>query len=228
LFFARSAKKLDSLDFSLPCRAANDFTVSHETNSLPGNKIYVAPLQKFSLKKKVFLLKIKIFVSKIGKFDRIKNQKTIHLLYEFKSSITAAFWIKHFLSSCSPINKFVHYVTVENDLEKAEKLSLIFGLNLQQLLEACGDLMISKGSFHSGIILYKQAKVHLLKRVLKLAISADCRTLLKFVHLCLSASRVDMSMATKIHIGNLAVMAYTELILRHGGHARMSNTKDFM
>jgi hypothetical protein len=129
---------------------------------------------------------------------------------------------------CSPINKFVHYVTVENDLEKAEKLSLIFGLNLQQLLEACGDLMISKGSFHSGIILYKQAKVHLLKRVLKLAISADCRTLLKFVHLCLSASRVDMSMATKIHIGNLAVMAYTELILRHGGHARMSNTKDFM
>ncbi|KAH0822267.1 hypothetical protein GEV33_000524 [Tenebrio molitor] len=131
-------------------------------------------------------------------------------------------------SSCSPINKFVHYVTVENDLEKAEKLSLIFGLNLQQLLEACGDLMISKGSFHSGIILYKQAKVHLLKRVLKLAISADCRTLLKFVHLCLSASRVDMSMATKIHIGNLAVMAYTELILRHGGHARMSNTKDFM
>jgi hypothetical protein len=57
LFFARSAKKLDSLDFSLPCRAANDFpilacpandfTVSHETNSLPGNKMYVArSLQK--------------------------------------------------------------------------------------------------------------------------------------------------------------------------------------
>nr|XP_015840194.1 PREDICTED: uncharacterized protein LOC103312885 [Tribolium castaneum] len=130
--------------------------------------------------------------------------------------------------SCSPINKFVHLVTVDNDLEKAERLSIIFGLNIQQLLEGCGDLMITKGSFHSGIILYKQAKVHLLKRVLKLAISADCRTLLKFVHLCLSASRVDMSMATKIHIGNLAVMAYTELILRHGGQARISNTKDFM
>jgi hypothetical protein len=51
LFFARSAKKLDSLDFSLPCRAANDFTVSHETNSLPGNKMYVARLKKFSLQK---------------------------------------------------------------------------------------------------------------------------------------------------------------------------------
>jgi hypothetical protein len=39
--FARSAKNLDSRDFSLPCRAANDFTVSHEINSLPGNKMYV-------------------------------------------------------------------------------------------------------------------------------------------------------------------------------------------
>jgi hypothetical protein len=33
--------------------AANDFTVSHETNSLPGNKIYVVCLKKFSLKKNI-------------------------------------------------------------------------------------------------------------------------------------------------------------------------------
>jgi hypothetical protein len=31
--------------------AANDFTVSHKTNSLPGNKMYVARLKKFSLQK---------------------------------------------------------------------------------------------------------------------------------------------------------------------------------
>ncbi|CAG9862070.1 unnamed protein product [Phyllotreta striolata] len=130
--------------------------------------------------------------------------------------------------SCSPTKKFVDYVTEEHDLEKAERLSNIFGLNIQQLLECCGDLLISRGSYHSGIIFYKEAKVHLLKRVLKLAVSADCRTLLKFIHLCLSASKVDMSIATKIHIGNLAVMAYTELILRYGGHQRVSNTKDFM
>ncbi|XP_060528037.1 uncharacterized protein LOC132703033 [Cylas formicarius] len=128
----------------------------------------------------------------------------------------------------SPVQKFLYYVTEENDLEKAEKLSMIFGLNLQELLELCGDLMISRGSFHSGIILYKQAKVHLLKRVLKLAISADCKTLLKFVHLCLSASKVDMSITTKIHIGNVAVLAYTELILRSNGQTKVSNTKDFM
>lgn len=110
----------------------------------------------------------------------------------------------------------------------AERIALIFGLNLQQLLEYCGDLMIARGSHHTGIILYKQAKVHLLKRVLKLAVATDCRTLLKFIHLCLSSSKIDMSMATKIHIGNLAVMAYTELLLRFGGRLRIANTKDFM
>jgi hypothetical protein len=52
---ACSAKNLDSRDFSLPCRpandfrlAANDFTVSH------GNKIYIVRLKKFSLQKKIF------------------------------------------------------------------------------------------------------------------------------------------------------------------------------
>lgn len=113
-------------------------------------------------------------------------------------------------------------------MEKAERLAIIFGLNLQRLYESCGDLMLSNGSFHQGLILYKQAKIHLLKRVLKLAVSADCKSLLKFIHLCLSASRVDMSIGTKIHIGNLAVMAYTELLLRFNGSARNSNTKDFM
>jgi hypothetical protein len=34
--------------------AANDFTVSHETNSLLGNKMYVVRLKKFSLQKLQF------------------------------------------------------------------------------------------------------------------------------------------------------------------------------
>ncbi|XP_050304400.1 uncharacterized protein LOC126741961 [Anthonomus grandis grandis] len=129
-----------------------------------------------------------------------------------------------------PVQKFIEYVTEENNLEKAEKLSYIFNLNLQQLLEYCGDLMISRGSYHSGIILYKRARVHLLKRVLKLAVSADCKTLLKFVHLCLSASRIDMNITTRIHIGNVAVMAYIELLLRsHSSEqVKSNNTKDFM
>lgn len=119
-------------------------------------------------------------------------------------------------------------VNEEWNLERAEYLSIVFSLNLQQLLESCGDLLITNGTFHQGLILYKQAKTHLLKRVLKLAVTADCKALLKFVNLCLSASKVEMSMATKIHIGNLAVMAYTELVLRYGGHLRVVNKREFM
>ncbi|KAK4876051.1 hypothetical protein RN001_012473 [Aquatica leii] len=130
--------------------------------------------------------------------------------------------------SCSPVRLFVDLVMDEFNVVKAEKLAIIFVLNVQELLEKCGDLLISEGSYHRGLILYKQAKVHLLKRVLKLAVSGDSRALLKFVNLCLSASKVDMSTATKIHMGNLAVMAYTELILRHNGSTRINTTKDFM
>lgn len=127
-----------------------------------------------------------------------------------------------------PVTKFITEVTENNNLELAQRLSQVFSLNLQQLLECCGDILVANGSFHSGLILYKQAKVHLLKRVLKVAISADCKSLLKFVNLCLNAGKVDMSMATKIHVGNLAVMAYTELILRYGGSSRVNNTREFM
>jgi hypothetical protein len=44
-----------------------DFTVPHETNSLPGNKMYVVRLKKFSIQKnKVIFLK-KFYVRKIAK-----------------------------------------------------------------------------------------------------------------------------------------------------------------
>lgn len=128
----------------------------------------------------------------------------------------------------SPINSFINLVVDNWKLDVAERVALVFGLNFQKLLETCGDFLIANGSYHQGLILYKQAKIHILKRVLKLAVTADCRALLKFVNLCLSASKVDMSIATKIHIGNLAVMAYTELILRYNGHRRVNYTKDFM
>ncbi|XP_017773369.1 PREDICTED: uncharacterized protein LOC108560363 [Nicrophorus vespilloides] len=128
----------------------------------------------------------------------------------------------------SPIKKFITFVNEDWNLIKAERLALVFGLNMQQLFESCGDLLIGNHSFHQGLMLYKQSKVHLLKRVLKLAVSADCKALLKYINLCLSTSKVDMSMATKIHIGNLAVMAHTEMVLRHPGHLRTIYTKDFM
>lgn len=136
--------------------------------------------------------------------------------------------IRTLASSTSPVKKFITLINEDWNLIKAERVALVCGLNLHQLLEICGDLLIAKDQYHQGLVLYKQAKVHLLKRVLKLAVSADCKALLKYINLCLSSSKVDMSMATKIHIGNLGVMAHTEMVLRNNGQVRMQFTKDFM
>lgn len=116
----------------------------------------------------------------------------------------------------------------DNNLEKAERLAVIFQLNMQHLLECAGDILVANGNYHSGLVIYKQAKVHILKRVLKLAITADCKALLMYIRLCLGASKTDMSIATKIHVGNLAVMAYTEVILRYRGEERRENVEMFM
>ena len=123
---------------------------------------------------------------------------------------------------------FVNIINNDWNLEKAEFLAAILGLNIYKLLENCGDILIDEGNFHQGLILYKQARVHILKRVLKLSLVADCQGLLKFINLCLNSSKVDISIATKIHIGNLAVMAYMELVLRYNGEQRLRTIKEFM
>ncbi|KAF5298189.1 hypothetical protein FQA39_LY02613 [Lamprigera yunnana] len=128
--------------------------------------------------------------------------------------------------SCSPIMS-VNFVMDEFNFEKVERFAKTIDLNLQSWFENGGDLLISEGFYSRGLILYKQAKVHLLKRVLKLAVAADTRALLRSVEFCLRARKMETSTATKIHMGNLAVMAYTELILRYSGVTRVTTTKDF-
>lgn len=159
--------------------------------------------------------------------------KTVDELNPARAKIDTCFLVTNksvhrLIISVSPVKKFVDLVNNSQDFATAEKLAKVFTMNLQQLFEFCGDLLLANGTYHQGLVLYKQARAHLLKRVLKLAITADCRTLLKFINLCLTNSKVDMSMATKLHIGNLAVMAYTELLLRYGGYQRNTNTKDFI
>lgn len=68
---------------------------------------------------------------------------------------TTNIFSQHYLLCCRylPVQRFIDCVTEENDIEKAEKISYIFNLNLQQLLEHCGDLMVSRGSYHSGKVI---------------------------------------------------------------------------
>lgn len=105
----------------------------------------------------------------------------------------------------------------------------VFGSSLQTWLEWCGDLAILKnGDCHHGLILYKQARVPLLKRVLRVAMSGDSKAVLKFIQLCMSSSRIEMSTPTKYHMGNFAIMVYAELVLRNVGNLKQSTQKEFM
>jgi hypothetical protein len=50
-------------------------------------------------------------------------------------------------------------VLTHQALEKAERLALVFGLNLQQLLESAGDIKLSAKEFPQAIALYKLSRV---------------------------------------------------------------------
>jgi hypothetical protein len=44
-------------------------------------------------------------------------------------------------------------------IEKAERLAVVFGLNLQQVLEFAGDLKLSAKEFPQAISLYRVSRV---------------------------------------------------------------------
>ena len=64
-----------------------------------------------------------------------------------------------FFSRLSPADVFMDLVLTYQAIEKAEKLALVFGLNLQQLLEVAGDLKLSAKEFPQAIALYRVSKV---------------------------------------------------------------------
>lgn len=47
-----------------------------------------------------------------------------------------------------------------NELDKAGKLALIFGMNSQQLFEYVGDILLTNKEFPRAVASYKLSKVH--------------------------------------------------------------------
>ncbi|XP_012265195.2 uncharacterized protein LOC105691366 isoform X1 [Athalia rosae] len=113
------------------------------------------------------------------------------------------------------LSVFMDLVLKYKELEKAERLALVFGLNLQHLLENAGDILLSNKEFPQAIVLYKLSRCRLLKSVLKFASAGHTSELLSYVTACLTPPSVtELSIATRIHLSNLSVMAFTELTLR--------------
>ncbi|KAF7988653.1 hypothetical protein HCN44_001226 [Aphidius gifuensis] len=101
------------------------------------------------------------------------------------------------------------------DIEKAGRLGIIFGINVQQLFECAGDIHLSNGRFNEAAGLYKISRCRLLKGVLKTAATGHTEKLLGCLCHCLTPPSVsELTTTTRIHLSNLTVFAFSELVLR--------------
>ncbi|KAK6640099.1 hypothetical protein RUM43_008376 [Polyplax serrata] len=101
-----------------------------------------------------------------------------------------------------------------HELEMAERICTIFGLNLQKLLELAGDIKLTAAEFPTAFALYKLSKCGLLKSIVKLACGSHCSQVLNFSLMIMTNSVSEMSLTEKIHLSNLITMAYTQQILK--------------
>ncbi|XP_046477721.1 uncharacterized protein ca [Neodiprion pinetum] len=126
------------------------------------------------------------------------------------------------------LSVFMDLVLKHKELEKAERLALVFGMNLQHLLENAGDILLSNKEFSRAIVLYKLSRCRLLKSVLKFASAGHTTELLSYVTGCLvPPSVIELSVTTRIHLSNLSVMAFTELTLRASAQQSNQTHKQF-
>lgn len=66
--------------------------------------------------------------------------------------------------------------------------------------------------------------------MLKFAVAGNANELLTYIQTCLAAPNIEISLPTKIHLSNLAVMSYTEKHLRLDKFSRLKtkNLKEFV
>lgn len=128
------------------------------------------------------------------------------------------------------IEKLVELLSTGRFFRDVELLTQVFGLSAQQLLEYSGDIALSQERFAQAISFYRLSKCRVLKSVLKFAVAGHCQELLGYITACLASSNADMSVSTKKHLSNLAIMSYTEILLRTSSNVfqRVSNFKKFI
>ncbi|XP_036149418.1 uncharacterized protein LOC105829672 isoform X2 [Monomorium pharaonis] len=115
----------------------------------------------------------------------------------------------------SLLSIFMELILKKNELQKVGKLAMIFGVNGQQLLEYVGDLFLSNKEFSRAVTSYKISKCKLLKSVLKFASVGHTSELLScLTHCLLTPVITEMPIATRIHLSNLCVLSFIEMILR--------------
>ncbi|XP_060880843.1 uncharacterized protein LOC132952538 [Metopolophium dirhodum] len=100
-------------------------------------------------------------------------------------------------------------------LEHANNLSEAFDVDIRPILERAADQQLSARKFEEATLLYRLSKTNPLKRVLRLASSGNTDKVVLFVSTLLEQAHPrDLTALERLHISNLAVMSYTEQLLR--------------
>ncbi|XP_043664622.1 uncharacterized protein LOC122627529 isoform X1 [Vespula pensylvanica] len=127
------------------------------------------------------------------------------------------------------LSVFMELVLRRNELDKAGKLALIFGMNSQQLFEYVGDILLTNKEFPRAVASYKLSKCGLLKSILKFASAGHTSELLNSLTHCLISPAIsELSAATRIHLSNLCILAFIEMTLRAAPHQSKAIYKDFL
>ncbi|KAK2577382.1 hypothetical protein KPH14_003497 [Odynerus spinipes] len=129
----------------------------------------------------------------------------------------------------SLLSVFMELVLKKNELDKASKLAMIFGMNSQQLFEYVGDILLSNKEFSRAVASYKLSKCGLLKRILKFASAGHTSELSSCLTHCLTSPAInELSAATRIHLSNLCILAFIEMTLRAAPNQSKTIYKDFL
>ncbi|XP_077282523.1 RCC1 and BTB domain containing protein claret isoform X3 [Temnothorax americanus] len=129
----------------------------------------------------------------------------------------------------SLLSVFMDVVLKKNELQKAGKLAMVFGLTGQHLLEYVGDIFLSNKDVSRAVASYKISKCKLLKSVLKFASIGHTSELLScLTHCLLTPVITEMPRATRIHLSNLCVLSFIEMTLRVWSEQSKAIYKEFL
>ena len=111
-----------------------------------------------------------------------------------------------------PVSAFLDLAT-HGLVQKADKIAACFELDSKSLMELAADIKLTKGDFAGAISLYRQSNCKHLKAVLKFAASGHVNELLSYLNVLFKTVNLEVSNNDKIHLANLALMAYFQQAL---------------
>ena len=111
-----------------------------------------------------------------------------------------------------PVSAFLDLAT-HGHIKQADKIAACFELDSKSLMELAADIKLTKGDFAGAIGLYRQSNCKHLKAVLKFAASGHVTELLSYLNVLFKTVNLEVTNNDKIHLANLALMAYFQQAL---------------